>query len=248
MTPNPYLRAAGPGELLGNALRLFRDHLMALVLVALPPHLVPLALELALLRGDSPDPTIVSVFLMTTVVVNGVALAAVTLAVSRAALGEEPAVGETYARTFRVNLVMVVLAYVFNALLVSAGFMVLIFPGLIVGGLFAPLVPIVVLERRSLFSAVGRSLRLVRGELFKVVLVFAYFIAIAGILPFLFLMAQSGPAVGPLTSVLGAIVGAVTLPLGYTANVLLYLSLRSTEGYTVAQLREDARLAEPETP
>jgi hypothetical protein len=41
---------------------------------------------------------------------------------------------------------------------------------------------------------------------------------------------------GPFSPLLGALIGAITLPLAYSANVVLYLSARSGEGYTQEML------------
>ncbi|MEE8555457.1 MAG: hypothetical protein V3T00_06325, partial [bacterium] len=66
--------------------------------------------------------------------------------------------------------------------------------------------------------------------------VFAFVIVVSGLLPLLFHLIV-GP--GPYSPLLSAIAGAVTLPLAYTASVVLYLSLRSLEGYTPEQLEAE---------
>ncbi len=181
-----------------------------------------------------------------TIAVNAIALAAVTTAAGAAVLGEERGVGETYAATFRGNVLTVVLVYLFTAISVSFGFMFLILPGLLIGALFAPVIPIAVLERRRVFEAVTRSIELMRGSLVKGLAVFVYFILIAGFVPLLTVVLQTGMGGGPFTPLLGAVIGSVTLPLGFCANVVLYLSLRAGEGYSQAQLAADLGLPQEE--
>jgi hypothetical protein len=242
---NPYLQRMSGGQIILAALRLYRDHLALLVTVALFPHLALLLLELALLGTGAPAPPLVYLFLLATVVVNALALAVITTAVFRVVLGEGVGVLQVYALTARENLIAVVAAYLFTALLVSLGLMLAVVPGLIAGGLFAPVVPVIMAERKGILVALSRSLALIRGELLKAMLVFTFFILVAGLLPLLTLLMQPGMGVGPFTPVLAAIVGAVTLPLGYTANVLLYLSLRSADGSGVEQLKADLEGSRP---
>ena len=66
--------------------------------------------------------------------------------------------------------------------------------------------------------------------------VYAFVVLISGVLPLLVQVVVGGGTFAPL---LGAIVGSVTLPLAYTANVMLYFSVRAKTGYDAAQLESD---------
>ena len=224
------------GEIIVGALRVYRDHFRLLVLVALFPHLVLLVLETLLTLGGEPEAHAFVMILVATVIMNAVALAALTVAIGRATLGPEPGVGEVYALTVRSGLLAVVAAYLITAVLVSAGMMMLVFPGVILGALFAPAVPIIVLERRGTVDGIARSVTLMKAEWIKGTIVFSFFILVAGFLPLFLLLMQGSIAMGPFTPLLGAIVGAVTLPLGFAANVLLYFSLRGEDAEAAAQL------------
>lgn len=237
----PYLRPMAVGEIIANALRLYRDHFRLLVMVALFPHLALLAVESLVMLQGPPSSAAFLLVMGVTVVMNGIALAAITVAIGRCVLGEEPTLVEIYRQAFSRTLPAVVVAYVVTALLVSVGLMFLVAPGVLVGALFAPLVPIIVVERRSTAQGLSRSVQLMREQLLKGIVVFTYFVAVAGFLPLLLLLAQGSAAMGPLSPLLSAIVGAVTLPLGFTANVMLYFSLRATDAEATAALEAELK-------
>jgi hypothetical protein len=232
----PYLQPMTASEVISNALRVYRDHLRLLVLVALFPHLALLALELLIAPPGAPTPEAFVVLMFVTIAMNGIALAALTLAIGRSTQGAEPGVLEVYGQALRGGLVPVVTAYVISALLVSAGLMALIVPGIVLGALFAPTVPIIVLERRGIVDGLARSVALMRPNLLKGTVVFSYFILVAGFLPLFVLLVQGSVAMGPFTPLLSALIGSITLPLGYTANVLLYFSLCAADGDAAAHL------------
>ena len=97
-------------------------------------------------------------------------------------------------------------------------------PTLVLGGYLALTIPVIVLESLPPMEAVRRSVFLMRQELMKGVAIFGFVVLISGVLP---LGLQLIVGSGPLTPLLAAIVGSVTLPLAYTANVLLYFTVRA---------------------
>ena len=233
---HPYLQPMAPGEIIANALRLYRDHFRLLVLVALGPHMALLGMELLIAPPGAPAPEAFLVLMFVTVIMNGIALAALTLAIGHASMGEEPPVMEIYGETLRAGLLAVVVAYLISAVLISAGLMVLIVPGIVLGALFAPAVPIIVLERRGVVDGLSRSVSLMRQNWLKGAVVFSFFILVAGFLPLFLLLIQGSMAMGPFTPLLSALIGSITLPLGFAANVLLYFSLRADDADAAAQL------------
>ncbi len=237
MTSSPF-RALSAAGIIGRSLRLYQANIALLVIVAALPHAVLLLLEYLLRRVVDEPTQILPLALLATVVLNAVALAAITAVVAGAVLGYPPKVGQAYAITFGKSLIWVVLAYVATAVVVSMGFMFFILPGLILGGFLAPVIPIVVIESRTPFAAIGRAFALMKTELPKGMAVFVFAILVSGVIPLLVQIAL-GP--GPLSPLLGAAAGAITLPLGFTPNVVLYLSVRSREGYTPEQLAADIR-------
>jgi hypothetical protein len=238
---HPYLQPMSAGDIVRNALRVYRDHFRLLVMVALLPHLVLLVLETLLLAPGEPGDAAFALLLLGTAVVNAVALTAITVAIGRALLGPEPGLLEVYGQTVQSRLAAVVVAYLITAVLVSAGMVALLIPGIVIGAVFAPSIPIIVVERRGPADGLAQSVRMMRGEWVKGAVVFSFFILVSGFLPLLLLLAQSAVAIGPFTPLLGAVLGAITLPLGFAANVLLYFSLRSRDEAAAQQLEAELK-------
>lgn len=238
---HPYLQPLSPGEIVRNALHVFRDHLRLLVLVALFPHLALVLLEMLLMTSSEMSGAAFVAMLAGTVLVNAVILTGVTVAIGRTLGGEEPGVMEVYSQTFHGPLLAVVAAYLIAAVLISGGMMMLIVPGIIIGAFFAPSIPMIVVERLGPVEGLARSATLMKSEFVKGAIVFSFFILISGFVPLFVLLVQGAVAMGPFTPLLGAVVGAVTLPLGFSANVLLYFSLRSTDAQAAAQLEAELR-------
>jgi len=232
------IRTMLTGEILLQALALYRAHFALLVVVAFIPQALLLLVQFLLSQLGEATPGLLLVLLILTVVAKAVTLSAITTVAAGAALGYPPTLVQTYALTLRNNLAWVVAANVLTALLTSLGLLFFIFPGLIVGGYLAPTVPIIVLESRNPFDAIGRSFTMMRPELAKGIAVFGFIILISEVLPLLLHLMLG---IGPLSPLLSAVLGAVTLPLAYTANAILYFSVRAGEGYTPEMLDADLR-------
>ena len=226
-----------PGEIVAFTFQIFQQHLIVLVMVTLVPELLLLGAELLLHEVLMEPPVGLPLLLGMTVIANGVALSAIATVVAGAVLGGAPTIGQTYQLVFRNRVWAVLIGYFITALATSAGLMMFVFPGLILGGALALTVPVVVIEGRSAFQGIQRSTLLVRGEMGKAVTVFAFVVLVSGMLPLLF---QLTIGIGTLTPVLGALLTSVTMPLGYSASIILYFSLRSAkENYTAAMLESD---------
>ncbi|HSG20807.1 MAG TPA: hypothetical protein VLA31_08570, partial [Burkholderiaceae bacterium] len=192
-----------------------------------------------------------------TVMLNGLALTALTHAVCRAVIGHEPSVREVYRDTLRGRIVPPILVYLLLNFLVSFPlspglllgnamlFMLGLFPALFAGALFFPALPASVVEWRGTISALGRSVSLVKGKLPLGVAAFGYYVFITVFLPTLILSIQLTAGIGPLTPLLFALISSVTLPLGYAAPMLVYLSRIAEEGATPTNLAEALGLLEP---
>ena len=233
-------------QIIAGAFRLYGRHLAPLVLVALVPH-VALLLVFFIFENVSSDPMTLNLLTMfATVVMNAVALAAITVAVALAASVEAPTVGVVYRLLVARNLIALVLAYLITVVATSVAFVpvlagllagglmvitvpIMCIPGLVLGGLFAATIPVIVLERRSALAAIARSMGLMRRDLTKATAIFAFVLLISGLLPMGFHLTVG---FGPLSPLLNTVLGAALLPLAYTANVLLYFSARAGEGYS----------------
>ncbi|MCZ6629456.1 MAG: hypothetical protein O7E56_14635 [SAR324 cluster bacterium] len=248
----PLIRPMAAAEIIASAFRLFQQHVALLVLIALIPQVVLVLMEYLLREIFASSPGFLFAVVLVIIIMNAVALSAITIAVAGAVLGFPPTVLQTYSLTLRNNLFSVVAAYVMTALIISVGFTLVfapalifgpgpamvfgIIPTLVLGGFLALTIPMIVLESLGPMRAITRSFAMMREELMKGVTVFGFVILISGILPLLFQFVVGG---GPFAPILGAVIGSVTLPLAYTANVMLYFAMRAKEGYTEEQLEQD---------
>lgn len=248
----PQIRPMSVAEILAQAMRLFQQNLILLVMVTFLPQAVLLGVEFLISDVVARRPEFIFVVIGAVVVMNAVALSAITVAVAGATIGFPPTILQTYSLTLHNKLPWVVMAYIATAIITMLGFalaftpaLVLGFvpalmlgfvPTLVLGGYLAITIPAIVLESLPPFQAIARSFGLMREELAKGIAVFGFVVVISGVLPLIVQLLVGGGRFAPL---LGAVVGSVTLPLAYTANVILYFSVRAKTGYDVAQLESD---------
>jgi hypothetical protein len=227
--PDALLREMTARQVVSAAFAIYRDHLANLVMIALIPHLGLLAVDLAVSSAGLEPGAAIALLLLVTAVLNALVLAAMTYAIGQAVLGDMPGPLAAYQGGFARNVVAIIAAYLVIWWFVTLGLLLFVLPGLVVGGLLLPTVPAIVLERRLPMAALARAYRMMRPDWLKATAVFSFVVLISGVLPLLFHLIVGQ---GPFSPLLGAIVGAITLPLAYSANVVLYLSVRSREGYT----------------
>lgn len=245
---HPYLRAATPGDILSRAFRLFRENLSLLIQVSLWPSLVMLGVQTLVTVDENISPPVFLGFALLTVLLKGVALVALTHAGCRAVLETNPGVRVVYARTFQgriaaplvLFLMLIFLAYFPISLGLLQGnllmFMLGLMPSILAGALLFPALPISVVENRGVLSALGRSVSMMRGKLSLGIAAFGFYVFITDFLPAMALAVQITVGLGPLTLLLFALIGAVTLPLGFGAPLLVYLSVISEEGAGPSEL------------
>ena len=136
--------------------------------------------------------------------------------------------GETFAQA-REQLPSVAVAAILAGLGIVLGLILLIVPGLILMTLWAVIVPVVVLERRSAGEAFGRSRELVRGNgwgVFGVIVLMVLLLIGFGIVLSLLL----SPLADWLQSFVSQIVsGTLTAPFVAIVLTLLYFRLRAAK-------------------
>ena len=246
------LRPMTVAEILSHSARLFQQNLALLVMVTLLPQAILLLVETLIGDMIKENHQLLALIIVVVLIMNAVALSAITTAVVGCVLGYPPTLRQTYSLTIRNKLLWVVVAYAATALISTLGFSIVFVPSLmlglvpalflgfvptlVLGGYLAVTIPVIVLESLPPFLAISRSFNLMRGELPKGIAVFGFVVLISGVLPLMFQFAVRGGRFAPL---LVTVVGSVTLPLAYTATVLLYLSVRSKEGYGLEQLAAD---------
>ncbi|HEU4706220.1 MAG TPA: hypothetical protein VFS64_03430 [Solirubrobacterales bacterium] len=122
---------------------------------------------------------------------------------------------------------------------IGAGFVLLIVPGLILLTMWAVIAPVIVVERRRVFDAFGRSRQLVKGQGWPVfgTVVVAYLIAVVA--EIVFVAIANGIADGPLLRIVfSALASTLAAPIGALVAAVLYyrlLGLRSTVVASVPQ-------------
>jgi hypothetical protein len=154
---------------------------------------------------------------------------ALVFAVKDARDGAVDATNEEILRKVRPFLGTLIVAGILAGFAVAIGLLLLVVPGLILLTIWALIVPVIVLEKKSVLESFGRSRALVRGRgwtVFAVVVIAAVLSAVAAnvislLLSFLptFLERWLGSAVA----------GAVVAPFMATAVTLMYLRLVELE-------------------
>ena len=246
----PVLRVMTLLEIVAGAFRLYGDTVVPAVPIALAANL-----PLLLVSGMSLDPGVGSPLELTATLVlillcTGLAVSAVTRALLGAAAGRPVPWPGLLRRTLARSLASVILTYALTSFIANAGLLMLVLPGLALGGLFAAALPAVLVERRASFSALGRSIALMRQDLLKAMAAFSFAVLVSEVLPVglvLALQVAAGPS--PFSPLLAVLMNGVTLPLALAVNVVLYVSARVEQGTAPAALQAElAHAAAGEAP
>jgi hypothetical protein len=195
----------------------------------------------------SSDLTLVIIFLYFSL--SYIVTAAITWAVSRIYLGDEATIMQSYKAVMK-RIVPFALTTILVMLLVTAGTVLFIIPGIIAILFTAFVSEIFIIEGKQYTEAIKRSFDLVKGEWMKV-LVFGLLISliqsvisIALASPFLYMhLFQKIPLTGPMLLFQGfakGIAQSLTVPIQVIAFVLLYYDIRiRKEGFDIEMLTTD---------
>ena len=262
--PPPPPMAGGPsggippkrlGEILSAAFEIYRANASKLLLVV-ALVVVPLSLISAVFAGVIFDPTdldattadeigrslvenlfAISIAGLITVLISAVLQAATVRAAAQATIGDPVDVEASYRFGFR-RLWSVILISLLVGLIVTAGLIALIIPGIIFLVFLSVSIPALIVEGRRGTDALGRSWGLVSGNFWHALGV----IVVAGLI------------VGVISGIIGAIGGSnwavrwiftaiaqiVTAPYAALVSVLLYLDLRArSETLQAETLRQE---------
>jgi hypothetical protein len=114
---------------------------------------------------------------------------------------------------------------------IGGGFVLLIVPGLYLATVWAVIAPVIVVERRGVFDAFGRSRQLVKEQGWPVLgaVLVAYLIAIGA--GFAFVAIANGIAEGPLLRIVfSALASTITAPVTALVAAVLYFRLLAIRG------------------
>src|SRR5579859_4221748 len=144
------LRPMAAGELLQEALELYRENVTLFLGIVLIPILVETVLNLLIVAGSSGGSGSVILSILTSVVTVALSLlsaGALSVAVASRYLGRAVTVGQAYSSIGADMLWILFLASLLGGLIVGIGFVLLVIPGiyLLVRFIFVP--QVVVLER-----------------------------------------------------------------------------------------------------
>lgn len=254
------LRPLGLGELLDRTFTLYRNHFWLFVGIMAVPQLLVLAIGLVGVAFGSIVPSPVRQGFLDTVPGPGVAVivggvlfgillafaflavyvlaqAATVSAVSEIYLGRTTSVRQAYARVRRKvwRLIGVLLLI---SLMVGAGTILLIVPGILALLATSLAVPALVLEDCSPTAAIGRSMDLTKGQWGRIFLIFALFILLSWvallILEFPFSIAhaillkqgEQSSVLAALSQLGNSLASVLVGPLGTIAFALVYYDVR----------------------
>ena len=245
----------GVADLLQEAFGLYRAHAKPLLLICavlFVPAAIANALALAAILGPTIAPQGVGEFtlfclqslatVVTTLFLYGIVIpltnGALTIAAADRILGGHAEWSEVWMLLFR-RLGKLLSAVVPAALVVTLGFLLFFFPGLVLAVLFAFVSPIVLIEGIGGRAALERSTKLVVTDWLRVALM------LAGIAVVRWAARIVTGAVIPhgsifLSSLLADLATMIVLPIPVLGVVLLYLDVRrKRDGFTNEDLRAD---------
>ncbi len=257
----PDFRPMSVGQIFDRTFSLYKQNLVRFItivsVVTVPVWIVQICGAYVLQRGfGASGGGAMSVALMALslfgvlvgVLAQNLANAALIRSVSESYLGHEVTVGEAY-RSVLPKLVTVVAAGILVGIVVMFGIVLLVVPGIIFALWFSLTTPAILIENLGATGGMGRSRRLVSGNLGKVFGVSFIALIIAVIIGYLFSflgtfiasrlggLTEPGPVVvNQLFSLAGQIAAT---PIAATATILLYYDLRiRKEGFDLEMLAQ----------
>jgi len=240
----PGLREMTLPQVVAAAFRLYGDTVIPAVPIALAANLPLLLVSGLPLEPGAANPAELTGTLALILLCTGLAVSAVTRVLLGAAAGRPVAWTALPRLTLARSLVSVILTYALTSFMANAGLLMLVLPGLALGGLFAATLPAVLVERRASLPALGRSIALMRQDLLKAMAAFSFGMLVSEALPvglMLGLQVTAGPS--PFSPLLAVVMNGVTLPLSLAVNVALYASARIEQGTTPAVLQAELERA-----
>lgn len=171
------------------------------------------------------------------VLISALLQAATVRAAAQATIGDRVDVDASYRYGFK-RLWSVILVSLLVGLIVAAGFILLVIPGIIFLVLLSVSIPVLIVEGRRGTEAMGRSWNLVKGHFWHVLGVILVAALIVGLVSGL--IGSIGGDAWVARWIFTAIAQIVTAPFAALVSVLLYLDLRArTEALSSETLRRE---------
>lgn len=253
------LRPLSVGEILDTSFSLYRRHFGALATVSLVCTGLPLVLRLFVeaAGGLFAHLTLALVYFLGLVVLSLIATGATVFIVSESYLGRPLTAREALMRA-TPYMGRILIASLLMAVVVGLGFLLLVFPGVILAVGLAVAIPAVVLESgQSASGALSRSWELTRGSRWRIfglgitlfVLLYIPVVAIGGVMAMLIPRgATAGFGVASTATIVALAIGGVLqlfiYPLFYCVLTVLYYDLRvRKEGFDLELLASSLQTA-----
>lgn len=171
------------------------------------------------------------------VLISAVLQAATVRAAAQATIGDPVNVEASYRYGFR-RLGSVILISILVALIVAAGFILLIVPGIIFLVFLSASIPALIVENRRGTDALGRSWGLVQGNFWHALGVIFVAAVIVGVISGI--IGAIGGSNWAVRWIFTAIAQIVTAPYAALVSVMLYLDLRARrESLSASTLRQE---------
>jgi hypothetical protein len=253
------LRPLSVGEILDTSFSLYRRHFGALATVSLVCTGLPLVLRLFVeaAGGLFAHLMLALAYFLSLVVLSLIATGATVFIVSESYLGRPLSAREALMRA-TPYMGRILIASLLMALVIGMGFLLIVFPGVILAVGLAVAIPAVVLESgRSASGALSRSWELTRGSRWRIfglgitlfVLLYVPVLAISGMVAVLLpggSAAAFGPSSTPTIVALanGGVIQLVIYPLFYCVLTVTYYDLRvRKEGFDLELLASSMQTA-----
>lgn len=236
------LRPRSATEIVDATFQLLRAHYLQLVTITAVLYAPVIILHLAL------PAELMFVVLLVSVVTNALVTGTTILMVSDAYLGRRPdaagALRATSRRVFTLTFTAIE-----QGLIIFIGFMLLIVPGFIFAAWAISMVPVVMLEKRGLRAAFGRSRELARGKVGHVLkaLLLIGVIYFIGIMVLGVTAASIGMAERNM-NLASSLLGVLITPILGVGITLIYYDLRiRKEGFDLEMMAQDLDSSVPAT-
>jgi hypothetical protein len=218
------VRRLSPGDVIGRAFKIYRDHIGVL----LPAALIVFALD-AVARWvfDEGLETLVAavISLVLAILYEGMVVQLVRDVQDGR---RDNTIGELFSSVSPVLLPLIAVS-ILGGIGIGIGFLLLIVPGLILLTIWSVVAPVTVIERPGVFRAFGRSRELVRGYGWPVfgTIVLVFLLVIAASIA----AALIGLALGDVgRAILSWLFDALTQPVAALTTSVLYFTLLEVRG------------------
>ena len=249
------------GQILDKTFRLYKSNfvrfLAVVAVIQVPLGLIAMLLQSVMLQSPGESAAVFAligglVLVFFAVVGRNLCNGALMKSVSESYLGKEATVSEAY-RFVLPKLGTLIWASILVALIVAAGFILLIVPGVIFSLIYAITIPAIVLEGVKARQGMGRSRSLVKGNLGKVfailfvvtvlgLIVGSVFGFVAQMLVTLTVEPTTSTAI-VIKQVFSIASEVLVMPIGAAASILLYYDLRiRKEGFDLDMLAQSLGL------